>query len=317
MRQIFSTLIVTILIVTFTTQVVQGQHFKKKSRYTSLGVSLNAMNYVGDLDPGQSFISPALRFTRMNLGAIISHRVGPRYTVRGAFSWGRIKGDDAISSGTEGDDVFRNIRNLSFRNDIYELKADFVVDLFQNRRGMERRANYTPYVFAGIAGFYHNPQTEYDNEWVDLQPLGTEGQYLDGVGQEEPYSRYQISLPFGVGFRYKIGMSLDLAFEIGWRPTFTDYLDDVGGHYVDKALFGSPGDPVYDLSDRSTERPLPDNAPSHIRVRQEGEHTYYNGYGDGTSNRGDVNGRNDWYIVTGFQLTYIFHPRVICPKFRG
>lgn len=315
MRQTLSILCFVAFLVT--SQFVSAQHFKKKSRYTSVGITLNAMNYVGELDPGQGFIEPALRFTRMNLGGTITHRVGPRYTIRGAFSWGRIKGDDAASASPTGEDIYRNIRNLSFRNDIYEVKADFIVDLFQNRKGMERRALYTPYAFVGIAAFYHSPQAEYNNEWVDLQSLGTEGQYLEGVGQDEEYSKFQVSVPFGIGFRYKIGMSLDLAFEIGWRPTFTDYLDDVGGDYVDKALLGSPGDPVYDLSDRSTEKPLPENAPSHIKVRQQGEHTYYNGYGDGTSNRGDVNGRNDWYIVTGFHLTYIFHPRVICPKFRG
>ena len=36
-----------------------AQKFRKKSRYESIGISLNAMNYVGDLDPASNMISPS------------------------------------------------------------------------------------------------------------------------------------------------------------------------------------------------------------------------------------------------------------------
>ena len=51
------------------------------------------------------------------------------------------------------------------------------------------RVKWTPYVYAGIAGFLHNPQAiapakdlqgnalAEAGKWVDLRPLGTEGQY--------------------------------------------------------------------------------------------------------------------------------------------
>ena len=136
---------------------------------------------------------------------------------------------------------------------------------------------------------------------------------MDGVGVDKPYSKYQISIPFGLGFRYKIGYVWDLSFEIGWRYTFTDYLDDVSTTYVHRNdLDGA----ARDLSDRSKEITWSEeDLPANINRRVINGENWYNGYGNTGDQRGDAN--TDWYIVTGFHLTYIFHPKVICPKFRG
>jgi hypothetical protein len=41
------------------------------------------------------------------------------------------------------------------------------------------------------------------------------------------YSLVNISIPFGFGFRYKIGAQMDLGFDFGYRVSLSDYLDDV------------------------------------------------------------------------------------------
>lgn len=295
----------------------------KKISYTSAGISLNAMNYVGDLDPAQNPFSPSLLYTRWNFGAEVNHRYTAHWTARGSFAYGRIQGDDAKVSTTEGDDKFRHNRNLSFRNDIYELKADLVYDFFPSSRGFRRRAHYTPYLFAGVAGFYHNPKAKYDGEWVNLRPLNLEGQDKADIGNSKKYYPIAISIPMGLGVRFKLNDILDLSFEIGWRKTFTDHIDDVGGDYIDKANF-EYGSTAYWLSDRSiTEDMIKSGAvtgPEFYSV-QDGDVTHYyrHGYGAGAKDewRGDKKGRDDWYIVTGFHLNYIFHNKVSCPKFRG
>ncbi len=300
-------------------QVVSGQRFPKKARYASVSIHAGSANYVGDLDPGNGLIAPAISCTRPTLGIGINQRLAPRMTARASLSWGRIKGSDAENSTTEGDDIYRYLRNLSFRNDITEFKTDVMIDLFANRRGLERRAHYTPYIFIGIAAYRHNPKALLNGEWISLQPIGTEGQFIDGVGRDNSYNRLQVSVPLGIGFRYKLSMKFDLAVEIGWRKTFTDYLDDVGGTYVNKYEFeeGSPG---FLLSDRSPtpEQGLPEGTPGHIFFRETPEgQIYLNGYGDGVSARGDLGNRTDWYIFTAIHLSYIFHPKVVSPKFRG
>ena len=308
----------------------KGQQDFKKYRYYSIGGCLNAMNYIGDLDPGPSFLSPSIKFTRYNFGVTALYRLQPRVSLRGTLSYGRIKGDDAVSADYESKNVNRLYRNLSFRNQIYEVKFDVVIDLFANARRYTKRPDYTPYMFIGLAYFHHNPQGQTpDGDWVNLKDLHTEGQGLPGGPKN--YSRNQLALPIGLGFRYKLSKQWDLAFDIGWRFTLTDYLDDVAGVYYDKqALTDNYGDMSRIMSDRLYEAYVanPEFAGSIDNTYGGGPqpyagHTLQNDgwnhtstYGQQGGQRGDLKGRRDLYLVTGFHLTYIFPGKVVCPKFR-
>jgi hypothetical protein len=287
----------------------QGGAGFKKHKYTSIGFCLNAMNYVGELDPGPSFLSPGIKFTRPNLGVTYTKRVAPRYSVRGAVSWGRVKGDDYQNASFDDKDIHRKFRNLSFRSSILEIKGDFIIDLWENRARYTKRTDYNAYLAVGLAYFHMNPKAYYQGEWVALQPLKLEG---------KSFSLHQVALPIALGFRYKLGKQWDLAFEMGWRFTLTDYMDGVSKSYVDKSTLGTQK--AIDLSDRSGEligteeiAPyvakqggfIPDISTSGNRIE---------GYGFKGDQRGDSN--RDWYIITGFHLNYIIPGRVICPKFR-
>ena len=97
------------------------------------------------------------------------------------------------------------------------------------------------YLFAGIGGFYYNPKAEYQGDWIALQPLGTEGQYLsDGP---KPYRLFSASVPLGIGFKTTISPSWRIGFELAVHKTFTDYIDDVSGRYygdMDALLAANP-----------------------------------------------------------------------------
>src|SRR3954469_24801738 len=88
-------ILLTLLFFLFIQLNVNAQGFNKKNRYTSIGGSINAMNYVGDLDPGPSFLSPGIKFTRENLGVEVIQRMCPRVSLRLSSAWGRVKGSDA------------------------------------------------------------------------------------------------------------------------------------------------------------------------------------------------------------------------------
>jgi len=296
--------------------VIDGfsQAFNKKNRYGSYGFSLGAMNYIGELDPHPNILSPGLKFTRYNVGFSMSERLFPRLTGRGNISYGRLAADDfENASYDEKHNIYRKIRNLSFRSYVFELKGDIVIDLFENRQNFRKRPDYVPYFFVGLAFFRFNPKAYYKGEWVALNPLQTEG---------KNYSLNQLAVPFGIGFRYKIAKTWDLAFEIGWRYTLTDYLDDVSTSYVDKTTLGQPGTAGYDLSDRSLEaydrdqtiKKFVDNKQGGLVEDANGRISSVNGFGNKGDQRGDPN--RDWYIVTGFHLTHILPGRVLCPKFR-
>jgi hypothetical protein len=241
----------------------------------------------------------------------------PRVSFRGNLFWGRITGDDSKSASTnEEENVPRFKRNLSFRNDIKEFSATTVIDLFENRRTYSRRREWNPYAFAGIAVFHHSPKAYYDGEdmakgWYALQPLGTEGQLLGGDDYPEKYKRVQLAIPFGLGVRYRYNTQWDLGFEIGWRKTFTDYLDDISGNYASKAdLLRAGGPAAAILSDRSAASgyltaPDPSGTP----------YPHVPGWGVKGNQRGDIT-EKDWYITAGFTVSYILPGRTGAALFR-
>jgi hypothetical protein len=91
------------------------------------------------------------------------------------------------------------------------------------------RNGFRAYVFAGIGGFYSNPKTLYKGEVVALRPYQTEG---------VAYKSIVLNIPMGVGFYFTIDKSNRIGFEMNYRKTFTDYLDDISGKYPSQ-----PSDP--------------------------------------------------------------------------
>ena len=298
-------------IFTYSTAIVLGlgllatpkadaQQFSKRKQYNSVGFSLNAMNYFGDITPYTSFTSLRLGATRVGAGVSITRRFFPRVSGRFGLTYGRISGSDELAASSSDPNArYRYNRNFTFRNDIVEASAVAVFDLIENRNNYLKRPDFVPYVFAGVAVFYNNPQG-----LVGANNLGlTEGSYvslaeLKTEGQSTAYSSTQFSIPFGGGIRYRINRNFDASLEIGWRKTFTQYLDDVGGKYASADKLVTPAQKYFG------------NA---ITKSQTGD---FASFTDPTSLRGSANGKNDWYITTGVTLNYILTPHIKNPKFR-
>jgi hypothetical protein len=310
-------------------------HFGKEKVYNALGISLNAMNYYGDLAPKPSKFSTDIGFTRPAIGVSFSHRFGPRYTLTGSFMYGTLTGSDSESADKSDAEsgVFRYYRNLSFRNRIKELSVVAAFDLFENQATYISRVQWTPYAFVGIAVFHHNPQAKAPDvdlngnplpeggEWVDLRPLGTEGQYSELLETDvnhgiKPYKLIQPAIPFGIGARFRLNEVLDLSAEIGFRYLFTDYIDDVSQNYVDLGVFDN--ELARAMSYRSNEGTV--NSTANVRPITARNGVTYNvidgfGHEHKDSFRGHSNDK-DVYMVTTFRLTYIMGKTFHRAKFR-
>lgn len=261
-----------------------GQEASAQFRYGyfKAGVSVGSTNYLGDLDDDFTF-----RFTKMGVGAHASYRFNPFMTARLEYFRGWASAADSVSGN-----VPRNRRDLHFRTPISEMSFQFTFDFLPTDRNYAFRPPYTPYVFAGISIFQFNPQAQLGGRWYDLQPLGTEGQWLQGAGNDypEPYKLTQVSIPMGAGIRIALAKRWDLEIETGFRKTFTDYLDDVSSDYPDaQELRAQMGEVASILSD-------PSNVAAVNGIR-----------GDDT--------QADWYIYTNAKLSFIID-WVKCPTFR-
>ena len=337
--------------------------FAKNQTYFSVGGSVNALNYFGDLAPQSLVASTKFSYTRPGIGITGTFRFGPQSTVRSSFMWGRLKGDDFGADPGGESSRFRYMRNLQFRNDVKELSVDYSFDLISHYRTFVTRPQWVPYIFAGIAVFHHNPKAKVPTvdlvhaknltdpfyienndpryagvspgDWIALKPLGTEGQYIAGSAVE-PYSNWQIAIPFGAGVRYKLSRYFDLSFEISYRQTFTDYLDDVSRDYVNPESFGTGPEanlsrlmadrlkePIAVVSGRARNpevygaNGLNRNYPAQVPA-EFGTHNYLPVSGFGYEGKDQNRGKEDWdvYLVTKVQLTYIIGTNIRNAKFR-
>ena len=321
----------------------QKNNFTSQKRYYYVGGGINTMNYFGDIAPKSGIFSTKISSTRPGVAGFFGYRVGPRYTIQASLSYGVLFSDDNKAADPLGDNSkYRYVRNLHFRNNIIELAVVGIFDLYQNQGSYLSRVQITPYALIGVAGFHHNPKAKAPEtsihtgdalpeagQWVSLRPLGTEGQYAtlestDANFGIKPYSLWQLSIPFGLGARYRLGEALDISFDITFRYLFFDYIDDLSSNYVDLGVFDN--DLAKAMSDRSQE-PVGAHSGdardvSHLETtpyvgRDNASYTPINGYGSEykTNMRGGASD-NDIYYVTSIKVSYIIGASFRRAKFR-
>ena len=218
------------------------------------GVMAGFANYFGDLNSNTSF-----EYIGPHAGLFARCNIGERFAVKAGFNYGQVSFADEAS-----DYPFQRARNLSFASSIMEITVQGEVNFFRyDKRRLNRDRNFTPYLLAGVSGFFFNPKAELDGERYALQPIGTEGQNLPG---EKRYVRLGVAIPLGGGFKYSFHPAWTIGVEMGVRKTFTDKLDDVSGEYPDQVVaFDVPNSVSSLLSDRSEEVGEPIGRPGKQR----------------------------------------------------
>jgi hypothetical protein len=178
---------------------------------------LGVAGYKGDLKENVSLSQTKL------MGSIgARYDLSEHITARTYFTLASLKADDKKGATT------KQPRNLNFQTKLFDWELSAQYNLFSlNDRW------WTPYVFAGIGIYHFKPYTtDADDNKVYLQGLSTEGQgFTNGVKE---YKLTQFSIPLGIGIDYPLNEDMRLGLEFGYRKTFTDYLDDVSGSYVDE-----------------------------------------------------------------------------------
>lgn len=248
------------------------------AQYSEVSIGLGTSNYLGDLVPPRTYFLG----TNVALGGHYHYHFTPRWSVRGSITWGQLSGDDVNSSYDSG----RRQRNLNFQSPLLEGSAmvQFFVLPFEPSRD---RRPISPYGFIGVGVFHFNPYTLFKNKRVYLQPLGTEGQGIKGF--PEKYSLWELSIPFGGGVQFNLGGRFNLAVELGARKTFTDYIDDVSGPYINlNTLREGNGQLAAALSNRTY-------ASDGQQIELEG------------APRGNIG--KDWYLISQVRLSYTLQRR--------
>lgn len=218
----------------------------ESSPHLEAGITAGPSNFLGDLGGnagrGTTFLKDNnVKMTKLTIGAYVSYHPSEYYSIRFALNKGSLEGDDAIIKRKGGLEEARKNRNSNFRSKLFEafLLAEIYPTAFLEYDPSDTYKKLRPYAVAGVGAFKFNPQGQdpLTGEWVDLQPLRTEGQGFAEYPTRKEYKLMGMNIPLGIGVKYFISENVNISLEIIHRKTFTDYIDDVSTNYVDPALF--------------------------------------------------------------------------------
>jgi hypothetical protein len=223
-------------------------HTTAQSKF-EVGFALNTMQYEGEIGGRFPFIyndlhNPTSR-PRIGGGINFGYHLTDFLSLRGVLNIGSVQAADRLlTPSADPSIVFKLARNLSFRSSIVEAGVSgefYPLPIIFNRWG-QNLGRFNPYLIGGFNVFRFNPKSLYIDPtgatyWVELKPLRTEGQGMNLPNAPSEYSLTSFSIPFGIGVRFNVNDYTSVALEWVNRRTFTDYLDDVSGRFIDRAAF--------------------------------------------------------------------------------
>lgn len=301
-----------ILISIFAVTAAYSQAWKRDRNSVFGGVGYNF--FMGELGGGKKDAAHFmgirdvdLASTRPALQAGYRYRILEPLSVRASFTYCRIFGDDAESAN-----IYRKARNLNFRSNLFEFGANidyyFVKEKAISRFGAfqsvsQWKQRISAYFFVGVGMLHFKPQGKLDGSWHDLQPLCTEGQ---GSGivlkvtdensntitvktESKPYKLWAVTVPLGIGVKYRLNPKMALSLELSNHYTTTDYIDDISSdYYINYEQEGVT--PPSDLTPKFADR--------HFDVDNNGQLIEAEApYKSGQMRRGN-SGYNDAYLIT-------------------
>jgi len=224
-----------------------------RAQQYEIGLGLGGATYTGDIirhiDPAQLGIQGTL-FGRRNFDNV--------WSLRAALSISRLNGTDSVRPI----DPMTLERDAFFTGTVFE-GAAIMEFHFLDYLSHRSRTRYSPYGFFGLG----------------YTIFSGEGRSFQGDINSGDYTVSTPVVPFGIGVKYKLKDRLFLAMELGFRATFTDYMDKVEDRreYIPRFV---DSDPVWGE-----------------------EITYNNPQSFNFGNRND----KDWYYFLGISLSYSFH----------
>jgi hypothetical protein len=277
MRQLFLHTAVSVFLLT------HGAVFAQRDNNANLSVGLGGgvMFYNGDLSDSDPI--PDGKLINPYLAGEVSWLLVDRMDMSLGLLYGSVEAADSLTNERDN-----QARNLSFTSKYIEMNLQFRLSLLS----VKNTFPVNPFLMGGIGAFYFNPKAEYEGVEYELQPLGTEGQFIPGGQYEDPYKRVAGTLNGGGGVHIRVNENWRVRLEGAAHITFTDYLDDVSTIFPDSAdLSRTPNGSIAVLL--SSKRPK--------------------GWPKAGRSRGN-SGNDDVVFRFGFSVIYIFPAKTNRPK---
>ena len=166
----------------------EGQVFRSG---TEAGGFAGFSYYQGDINPRKLLYNPGL-----SLGALVKHNFTQHHCLRLNVFFGQLTGSDMDATNE-----YQRIRAQSFNASVLDCHLGYEFNFMPYVINRWKKAN-TPYIFAAVG-------------------------YSLVLSSTTDMAENHVTIPFGVGYKYRFNDKAALGFEWGMRKTFTDKLDGI------------------------------------------------------------------------------------------
>lgn len=268
---------IALFVICVFSAIAAGAQSQATVQEGEVGLSIGAAHYFGDINTKAQLNRP-----KMAMGIFFRKQFGNYIALRVAGHYAQLGYSDIYNKSND----YQRKRNLSFNTNIWELSLQGDFNFFKFVPGDEMY-RFTPYVTFGVGAFSYDPYAYLYGQKIFLRPLGTEGQGSSLYPDRKPYGTMAICLPFGVGVKYSVNERINLGFEVVYRFTNTDYLDDVSKTYAPDAF----------------PQTLPDNTPTNWYLLQDRSYETGDLIGIKGRQRGFEN-QKDQYLMAEFTVSF-------------
>lgn len=170
-----------------------------------VGAFVGSGYYFGDLNPSTPF-----RNAHPALGGLVRYNMTDRIAFKGGATMTELSGQYPVDGV-----LFPNAEGVSysFSRTIVDVSAQMELNFMSYDHPFISKTRFTPYLCYGVATTIYK-------------------RYGDEMQNEENKTVFVLSLPFGVGAKYKLNSWIRVGAEWSFRKTFVDDLDDMGGSGV-------------------------------------------------------------------------------------
>jgi len=157
---------------------------------TEAGFFGGASYYQGDVNPRQPFYRPG-----MALGALMKHNFTEHHCARLFVLYGQLEGNDL-----DFDNELQRLRAHSFETSVLDFHVGYEFNFMPQIIHRRKAAHASTYIFAALG-------------------------YSFIISTDTGMAVNHATVPFGVGFKFRVNHRIVVGTEWGMRKTFTDKLD--------------------------------------------------------------------------------------------
>jgi len=165
---------------------IEGQVFRPN---TEVGGFAGVSYYLGDINLRTQFYKPGL-----SLGAMVKHNPADHHTFRFNIFYGQLKGN-------ANDFEYQHLGDYGFETSLLDSHIGYEFNFMPHVINRRKASHATPYIFAAL------------------------GYSLILSSNTTPKAESHVTIPFGVGYKYRINDVVAIGCEWGMRKTFSDKLD--------------------------------------------------------------------------------------------